>query len=410
MNKHSRRFAVFLLLVVTLAACASPMGAPQSSSVNEVATTVAMTLQALAPETADRSAGAPDISANLLPRQLYFLGNDEQSISQLYRLERDGKTKTQLTFELFNVTDYDISPADGSIAYVASNQLLLINRDGSNRRVLIDGGSGPDLYGFYRPVFSPDGKTLAFARGGLILYDLATGVVNLAIEDQMNDIGDGHVLPIETYSPESYSPDGTKLLVALGHWEVAPSHAVYDPATNSLVRHTEVTDYIYCCSFHGGPVWAPDSSAFYGVASVHDSSYKTGEIWGVDAANGSITRSLKPENGILHLAKELYVAPDGQLYFFQGTYTNDSGFFDAPVLRLVRSAPDGVTNRSVLRDENFVMMNEALWAPDASFVIVSTVPGRDWHVEYGVLELYYTEGQNDPVWLAASGQQMKWGP
>jgi hypothetical protein len=242
------------------------------------------------------------------------------------------------------------------------------------------------------------------------LYDLATGALDLAIEDQMNDIGDGHVLPVETYAPVSYSPDGTKLLVALGHWEVAPSHAVYYPATNTLIRHTEVTDYIYCCSFHGGPAWAPDSSAFYGVASVHDSSYQAGELWRVDATNGEITRTLKLDNGTLYLPKEIYLAPDGQLYFFHGAYRNDSGYFDAPMLALVRSAPDGVTNRTVLRNENFVMMNEALWAPDASFVIVSSLPGRDWNVEYGVLELYDTKGQNDPVWLASSGQQMKWGP
>ena len=36
---------------------------------------------------------------------------------------------------------------------------------------------------------------------------------------------------------------------------------------------------------------------------------------------------------------------------------NKAFFF---VLNLVRSAPDGVTDRTVLRDENFRLMNEAL--------------------------------------------------
>jgi hypothetical protein len=55
-------------------------------------------------------------------------------------------------------------------------------------------------------------------------------------------------------------------------------------------------------------------------------------------------------------------------------------------------------------------MDQALWASDASFVIVATILGRDWNLDGGVLELYYTNGQKDPVWLAPFGREMKWGP
>jgi hypothetical protein len=133
----------------------------------------------------------------------------------------------------------------------------------------------------------------------------------------------------------------------------------------------------------------------------------------VDAANGTLTRTFNsPFAGgeTVYLPVELYLTPDGQLYFFFGTYDVDSGFFDAPVLELVRSAPDGVTDRTVLRDENFVLMKEALWAPDASFVIVASSVGRNWDLDGGVLELYYTDGQKEAVWLAPYGGQMKWGP
>jgi hypothetical protein len=109
------------------------------------------------------------------------------------------------------------------------------------------------------------------------------------------------------------------------------------------------------------------------------------------------------------LPKDPYLGPDGQLYFFYGTYPLDSGFFDAPVLQLVRASPNGVTGRTVLRDENFVLMNEALWAPDASFVVVATAPDRNWDQAGGVLELYYTNRQKDPIWLASFGKEMKWG-
>jgi hypothetical protein len=412
-KKHAR-FAlliVFLAIVFGLAACASPVRVSESDpSFDQVETLVAMTFQALAPETASMSTPAPGSSPSLLPHPLYFLSNDSQAISQIYRLERDGKTKLQLTAESSNVWDFDVSLADGSIAYEVNNQLILISADGSNRRVLAEGVPSPDARGFYSPVFSPDGGTLAFAHKGLNLYSMSTGASSLVIADQMNDIGDGTMLPVETYAPESYSPDGTKLLLALGHWELAPSHAVYYPNANTLIRYAEVTDTIYCCSFHGGPVWAADSASFYGIASVHDTAYKSGELWKVDAASGAVNRMFRAENGNMYLPEKPYLAPDGQLYFFLGTYNNESGLFDAPVLEMVRSAPDGVTNRTVLRDENFVLMNEVLWAPDASFAIVATAPARDWNQGGGVLALYYTDKQKGTMPLVPFGQQMKWGP
>ena len=412
MKKRLRLFAALFIFAVAVVACVSPIttGESQPASSDDVATVVSMTLQALAPQPANASTAIPGPSTILLPHDLYFLGNDSQGLLQVFRMERDGRTKTQLTSEPVKVWGYDVSPVDGSIAYEANNQLLLVNADGSNRRVIVQGTPNPDVGGSYHPAFSPDGKTLAYAHGGLNLYDLASGVSNLVIKDQLMDNGSGQLLPVETYSPERYSLDGTKLLVALGHWEVAPSHAVYYPGTNALVRYAQVKDYIYCCSFHGGPSWTPDSSSFYGVASVHDTAYQSGELWRVDAVNGTVTRMLQAGNGTINLPEVPYLAADGQLYFFFGSYPADSGYFDAPVLNLVRAAPDGVTGRTVLRNENFRMMEEALWAPDASFVIVATAPERSWDQGGGVLELYPTDGRKGPVWLASFGRQMKWGP
>ena len=142
------------------------------------------------------------------------------------------------------------------------------------------------------------------------------------------------------------------------------------------------------------------------------SVYAGDSLWKVDAATGAVT-SLTPSttaDGLAIVPREIHHAPSGQLYFFFGTYDLNSGFFDAPELNLVRSEPDGVTNRTVLRDENFVLMKEALWAPDASFAIVASAPTPDWDQEGGVLELYYTDGTKEPVWLAPYGQQMQWGP
>src|SRR5688572_20212044 len=157
MKKHVR-FAVFIFLIVIVPACASPIrSAEPDPSFDQVETLVALTFQALAPETAAMSTPEPGSSSSLFPHSLYFLGTDNQAISQIFRMERDGKTKTQLTFEPVNVWDYDISRADGSMAYEANNQLVLVHADGSNRRVLVEGEPHPEGRGLYHPVFSPDG-------------------------------------------------------------------------------------------------------------------------------------------------------------------------------------------------------------------------------------------------------------
>jgi hypothetical protein len=394
MKKHFQRLAAFLFVIAALAACVSPMGMGDSQSSDQVATAAAMTLQALAPQVADKT-------ISLLPRSLYFLGNDTQGIAQIFRMERDGKTKTQLTFEPVRVDDYDISPTDGNIVYVTNNQLLWINADGSNRHLLGDGGT--------QPVFSPDGRILAYAHGGVNLYDLSSGVNSLVIVDHPTDGS----MPLENYVPENFSPDGTKLLISIAHPPDSPSTAaIYSPATQVLMQIGGSDESLTCCNFYGGAEWSADSSTFYAVASQYDSSYKFGVLWKVNANAGAVVELNRAvaEDGTISLPFKPQLAPDGQLYFFLGAYSNASGFFDAPVLHLVRSAPDGVTGRSVLRDENFVLMDEALWAPDASFVIVATAPIKNWDQGGGVLELYPTDRQKSPVWLAPFGREMKWGP
>ena len=415
MNKSFLYIATFLLAVV-ISGCASPAGAvdPQPASSEQVGTVVAMTLQALLPTVDETPTTVPEAATSLLPHGLYFLGRDNQSISQIYRVERDGTTIKQLTFEPVSVEDYDVSLADGSIVYEMNNQLLLLNADGLNRRVLVEGIPTPDnARGFYHPIFAPDGQTLAYSRGGINLYSLSTGVANLALEDELIN-GPAFSGSTISYSPEKYSPDGTKLVIHMLYADTSVV-AIYYPASNSLVSLSCAEDNYICDAgswFDSDIEWAADSSSFYVAVPTATSVYAGDSLWKVDAATGAVT-SLTPSttgDGLAIVPREIHHASNGQLYFFFGTYDLNSGFFDAPELNLVRSEPDGVTNRTILRNENFVLMKEALWAPDASFAIVASAPAPDWDQEGGVLELYYTDGTKEPVWLAPYGQQMKWGP
>ncbi|MEO5888317.1 MAG: hypothetical protein ABIQ77_11720 [Anaerolineales bacterium] len=391
-----------------MAACNSPVvgGDTPPSSSDQVATVVVMTLQALTPEVNTGPSPEPEATIDaLLPHTFYFLGTDSAGLTQVFRIERDGKTQKQLTFEPASVKDYDVSLANGSVAYVTGNQLLLVNADGSERRLVVDGGAmdenNPFLNIINSPVFSPDGQTLAYGYKGLNLVSVSSGASNLVIEDQIEDSG-GFPFPKELYWPERYSPDGTKLLITLGYYEGA-SAAIYDPATNSSVRLTGAEGALICCD---ETVWSADGSSIYS-ASPAAGMFNSG-LWKVDPSNGAVTTLFTSnfDSGSFLYADEPYLAPDGQLYFFFAESTRELN--SRTPLQLVRSGPDGVTGRTVLRPDTFELMNESLWAPDASFIVVAFAPTGDIY-QGGRAEIVYLDGRPNAV-LTPFAQQMKWGP
>lgn len=429
MSKRFRPLLAFWMLALVALACdlpippisIPPVGAtplpPASPDPNELGTAVAATLTAAAPgeggETATNPAPTEEPAetsapATSLPHTLYFLGNEHEGLVQVFRLERDGANRQQVTSEGDNVSDYDVSPVDGSVAYVANNQLLLINADGSNRRVLVDGGTvdpnNPFLNAISSPVFSRDGQTLAYGYRGLQLYSLATGTSEMILENQVDDVGGGLFVPRELYSPERYSPDGTKLLITLAYYEGASS-AIYYPATRALVRLSGGEGALICCE---DTEWAFDSSSFY-AASPTMGMFSSG-LWRVDAATGAVTTLIPDDAGgrNLNFADEAYLAPDGQLYFLFATVPAPEGIVTRPPLQLVRSAPDGVTGRTVLVSDTFDLLNEALWAPDASFVVVAIALSPEVY-QGGEVRIIYLDGRSGSV-LVPYAQQMKWGP
>jgi len=236
----------------------------------------------------------------------------------------------------------------------------------------------------------------------LNFYSLDSGVSNLVLENQLDDLGNGGIFPKELYSPARYSPDGTKLLVTLGYYEGASS-AIYNLAGGSLVRLTGGEGALICC---GREVWTPDSSAYYAASST-TGMFNAG-LWRVDASNGQVTTLFTSsyEGNIFNYAGNPYLAPDGQLYYF--FFTSNTEINTRTPLQLARSTPDGITGRTILRPDTFELMNEALWAPDANFVVVAFAPIQD--VYYGgQAEVTYLDGRSSVV-LTTFAQDMKWGP
>jgi hypothetical protein len=112
----------------------------------------------------------------------------------------------------------------------------------------------------------------------------------------------------------------------------------------------------------------------------------------------------------LNFASDPFLAPDGQLYFFYATlpYTQQEDVSRVP-LQLVRSAADGVTDRTVLRPETYENLNEALWAADASFVVAVIAPAQDVY-QGGAVQLVYSDVTRGMIPLLPFAMKIKWGP
>lgn len=400
MNIRFRFISISLLLLILLTACTVSIGMESTpSSSDQVATIVAQTLQA-AP-----LISTPETSEIIIVQPLYFLNRDSQSHMQVFRMEQDARTVTQLTSEPTDVLDYDVAMnGDGSLVYEIDNQLILVGKDGSNRRVLASGSPHGNARSIYRAVFSPEGKTLAYALGGLNLYNLSTGTGTLAVADRQLDPP-----PAEHYLPGSFSPSGEKLLVHITHTD-SSSIAIYDLTKNTLIRFADKTDSDFvCCGIYSEFNWLLDSSAFYAANPLP--GVDVGGLWKVDATTGTATTlvSYGGEANTLNFVDEPYFMPPDRLYYFYSNYNGDLGpLHRAPeYLENVRSAPDGSDRSTLVHNERLRMMNEALWVPDAGFVVVTLAPSEDV-MDGGQLEMVYFDGRPNRV-LAPFAQEIKWG-
>lgn len=399
----SRFLFIGIILTFLLTACGGPVSVQSTPDVNVI---VAQTLQALTAGPAPSPAATSVPS--LLPRALYFLNADAAAHLQIFRLATDGKTLTQITAEPSDVKYYDVNQNDGRVVYISNNQMLLIKSDGSGRQVLLDGGpmdvNNPFLTSIQTAVWSPNGQTIAYGYGGLNLYAIATGVSNRVLDNQLDDVGGGLIVPRELYWPDRFSPDGTKLLITLGYYEGA-SAAIYYPSSNSLVRLSGAEGAWICC---GEEEWTTDGSAlFTGNPSL--GMYNPG-LWRIDAASGQVTTLLPGDagNGTFNFADEPILAPDGQLYFFFANLPQTQEFMSRTPLQLVRAAADGVSGRTVLLPDIFDKMNEALWSPDGRFIIVA-LSQNDQMWQGGAAEIVYLDGR-PRLQILPFARDMKWGP
>jgi len=401
-----RVFVALLLFSMIASACG---GAAPTETMDQTGTIVAQTMQALTSPTALASPipspFASPSTPNLLPRPLYFLNNGNPGgLLQIFRLERDGKTIHQITFEPAAVDTYDVSPADGSIVFISNNQMLWVDANGAGRRVLVDGGPVTSdnilTNSVGNPRWSPDGRTIAFAHGGLNFYALDTGAINQVLVNDF-DTSAGFLQVRAIYSPVAYSPDGNKLLINISYSE-SGTMGIYYLGNNTMAKLNRPDGGMFCCNTS----WTPDSGGVYG-ASPTTGMIDSGLLY-ANASTGEVSILLPggAPDGTFNFADAPMVGPDAQLYFFFNNLKEIPTSGRTP-LYMVRSASDGVTGRTQLRPDEFKDANEILWAPDASFAVIAYAPIQDVY-EGGVPYIEYPDGRS--ILLSPDfAFQMKWG-
>ncbi len=344
------------------------------------------------PATAQPATGQPATAGptppGVLPAPLYFIRDD----GQVWRFEVDGVTLTKITSEPEPVEYLGISPTDGRLAYVTSNDLILTDSLGGNRSVLV---SMPDVAdGDYErqinaslslPVWSPDGQKLAYGLGGINIHDFTTGTSSLVLAsspypDLEADLPEG---PIRFFFPTVFSSDGARLLLDYGLFPEAGGLMILNLADNTFVEVTS-PDGLACCN----PSWANDSASVYFASPVF--GFLQSGLWQANALTGTGV-ALVPgfDDPTWSLVSHPQQLADGQLYTFFGTTTEEFPA-DRPALTLTRSAPDGVTGRTALRTDTYYP-GGVLWDAGGSGAVITDFTTTT-NYEHGPL-----------LWLPADG-------
>ncbi|MGD8455023.1 MAG: DPP IV N-terminal domain-containing protein [Anaerolineales bacterium] len=395
--KPNTRIAFIIILIGLIGLACSLTGADNNAA--ETSSPDALPLQ---------ETQSPLPGSDVLPFSLHFLSNmGDWETYQVWRLEKDAATQTQVTAEAVSITDFDVSPMDGRVAFIIDNQIFIVNPDGTGRALLVDGGQVDEEdsdYHFTRRIsavrWSPDGARIAFGRNGINYLDPATGEVTLILPNDLEPREGVYPYPQALYAPHTWSPDGSRLLVEIGFYE-GSTLGVMDAASGAVAK---LEGHIACCY----PYWASDNRSV--LVGSHWTGVTPAGLWRYNAFTGEKLELIPnlSSDGTLNFVGWPMERSDGVLqYFFTNTAAPPPG---TPPLTLVQSANDGVTDRVQIRQENWDP-HEALWAPDGSLVVlVEPYVQQAQSPQDGTIILIDALTDEPVRPLVVNGYRLRWGP
>jgi len=389
---------LWLLILITISSC----GNTEDTALTDLPaiatqTQLSQTVSPTEPIIAGESTAKPE-ERSVLANGLYYLAQDANGIYQIFRLDKDGKSIEQKTFETSDISSFDVSPRDGKLAFVVENNLFTMASTEDNRTTVLEGpllenDADRKVRAIKNPLWAQDGQTLAFSFEGLNIYYPNPGVTTKLLDYELSQTGQ---LLWTTYIPHSFSPDGKKLLVDINKYETG-NIGIYDLTTGDFRQASEI---IYADT----KTWSADSSAVF-ISEDTTSEYSSGGLWRLNASNGEIATLFVSgawEESPSHLANCPYLGPDGKLYFF--SFDDPNEYVARSPLKLIRTNADGVTGYEVLLPELFEP-RECLWSQDASMVVLTQADDKGDRPA----TLLFING-NPAVQLIPNAREIRWGP
>ncbi|MEJ7803118.1 MAG: Ig-like domain-containing protein [Candidatus Limnocylindria bacterium] len=197
--------------------------------------------------------GAPNTT---LSNQITFL-SDRAGVPNLWAMNVDGTAAHQLSTELAPIIDYAVSPDGNSFVVGDGHRLIMVDADGTNRRVLTEEGVLE-----FDPTYAPNGQRIAFARA-----DAETGR-GLGIWE-MPIAGDPTLIEVPGEAAATFSPIASDEPDDAPDWLRAPRYApdgealaFVDPGKSVGIVDLE-SDAVVRVSYdaQSPPRWMPDGSA-----------------------------------------------------------------------------------------------------------------------------------------------------
>lgn len=349
-----------------------------------------------------------------LPQALYFLneGTFETEYgsrpTQIWRLDPDGVTLTEITHEVAGVAEFDVSLVTGRLAYVvdqfasnqsrgsrlARNQLVVVRADGAERQIIVDEGPAGD--GSIKRAtslrWSPSGEILAFHQGGINFYQVGDGQVVKVFVDQidkqehMNGRG---------YYPRSWAPDGKRLLVAEigyegGWW------TLYDVLARTLTKLNGPYSY------EESAAWSADSRQ-----AVSTSSYLMGgdctDLLQFDVpaqAGTTLIPCEASQEKYSDLGWPLLTSSNDLLYFYNEAKRDGPQYATVPWM-IMHAKLGGGESPVLLRADIPVNVSEVLWAEDGTLAIID--------FDDGPVTLAPIDKSQPVQFIAPKGRNLRWG-
>ncbi len=302
----------------------------------------------------------PVVAEAGLPAPVYFInyGNPDE---QIMRLERDGTTLTQISFESQPVLDLSVAQRTGTLVYLVGDeqQQTLVVLDGSGRRELLRGQ-------LQAPRISADGQTVALrmsgqpdAPDGIWEVGVRGGRPSLVLADG-TDASSGDEWWV--YTPVSYAPNDSRLLL----WAYDDAGPAI-PGGQAVVVEGEQTRLRTwtCCEW---PVWSTDGSAITVTGGGPGPDMRYG-LFVIDLVSGAEQPVLEQSETEVPLVTGARQLDDGQIYalYQQALYPDFSWEFPFTP-QLVRVTMDGQV--TPVHPQSFPL-SDAIWRDDASGALLT---------------------------------------